>query len=158
MEEYERSHFEGKDGRRYDLLIFNRDPVTFGVRVYHREQFVGRVGGVVHPDGRMLLGDVVIKEAIVPPPPHLLAWAWRREVPAKPVNHRGNGLGSHLLLRLLREARARGVREVYGNVTPGDLRATPGLLDWYARHGFLVDHGSRSDLLGSLVIRRPLEP
>lgn len=48
------------------------------------------------------------------------------------------GIGRLMMRRLLAEARAAGLREVWGSVTRDDIDRAPHLLDWYRRLGFMV--------------------
>lgn len=51
---------------------------------------------------------------------------------------RGRGIGTALLTRLLQEADAAGLREIWGNVTQNDIDETPHLLAIYEKHSFSV--------------------
>ncbi len=65
-----------------------------------------------------------------------LPWFIRQWLPTRRLRRRG--IGSALLRRVLREADADGVREVWGCVTQKDLTESPFLLRWYERHGFAI--------------------
>lgn len=51
---------------------------------------------------------------------------------------RNKGIGSLLLRRVLAEADAMGIEEVWGSVTEDDIAQSPFLLAWYERRGFTV--------------------
>lgn len=73
---------------------------------------------------------------------------------------RGRGIGTRLLVRFLDYCQSNGVVEVYGSIVQDGLDETPGLLNWYRRHGFEV-HPPDSRCLGnavSMVVWRNADP
>lgn len=90
-------------------------------------------------DARQLqLRDIRVENRCMRAWPYLNGLLHAIGLSRKPVDFRGEGLGSRLLERVVVEARARGMHEVCGYVTTSDLEVTPGLLDWYRRHGFEI--------------------
>lgn len=86
----------------------------------------------------LLLTDIRVDEEVPrkwPVLPGLLGLLAGTRRPWRP---RGLGIGRQLLTRLLQEADARGMREIWGSVMQADIDAWPDLLAWYQRHGFLV--------------------
>lgn len=65
--------------------------------------------------------------------PWLFAWVLGKRA-SLPL--RGKGVGKELLTKLLERADAERIEEVWGSVTPDDLRKTPYLLDFYRDAGF----------------------
>jgi GNAT superfamily N-acetyltransferase len=51
---------------------------------------------------------------------------------------RGRGIGSELLRRVFEKAAELAMHEIWGGVTAKDIGATPFLLAWYERNGFIV--------------------
>jgi len=87
---------------------------------------------------RWKLCDLKVEEGIQlswPLPFRVLAWLGLSRRQRK---LRGQGIGTRLLERVLAEADAAGVDELWGAVVPVDLERWPGLLAWYERHGFTV--------------------
>jgi ribosomal protein S18 acetylase RimI-like enzyme len=77
-------------------------------------------------------------------------------------NHlRGKGIGRELLARLLQEADAAGIEEIWGSVMPADIDGTPYLLAWYQRCGFVATEPDGECVRGAakkIVRRRPISP
>lgn len=53
--------------------------------------------------------------------------------------HRGNGLGTILLDRIVLLAGTSGVAKIWGGIVQKDMDESPFLLEWYQRHGFSVE-------------------
>lgn len=112
---------------------------------------VGHAWCTVGDDGRMALADLKLETV------HL-----RRPVAHSPLillgvtcrtrDFRGQGVGRMLMQRVLSEARAMGIREVWGSVTQEDIDGTPYLLEWYRRLGFTV-MAPDGECIGSAVKR-----
>lgn len=72
------------------------------------------------------------------PPPFPLDWlpCFRRLAPKQ--NFQRRGIGTALLRETLARAKAKGFREVFGDIAAIDLAAFPGLPRWYEGFGFEV--------------------
>ena len=92
---------------------------------------IGRLTGLLDTEAAHLQ-DVVVEDSIP-----IKRGLWDRLAGrTRSRSFRGHGIGSNLLTEFLSICRSRGVSQVIGAVVQHDLNATPGLLDWYARHGF----------------------
>ena len=90
-------------------------------------------------DGKVMrLNDIHVDDDVVLPPKTFLHALWRILSKPKPLEMRGQGLGTAMLQQVIEEARARGAERIVGFVTPEDRRNNPGLLAWYAKHDFVT--------------------
>jgi len=102
---------------------------------------IGRLTGLLD-SGAAHLQDVVVEDSMA-----VKRGLWDRlSGRTRSRSFRGNGIGSRLLTEFLAICQSRGVAQVTGAVVQYDLDATPGLLDWYARHGFQARAPSESPL------------
>lgn len=92
---------------------------------------IGRLTGLLDSDAAHLQ-DVVVEDSL-PIKRGLVDRLSRR---TRTRSFRGHGIGSSLLNEFLSVCRCRGVTQAIGAVVQHDLDASPGLLDWYARHDF----------------------
>jgi GNAT superfamily N-acetyltransferase len=88
--------------------------------------------------GRLNIQDLHVYDSLRPPwsitdPIRVLL-----RLPRPAVNFRGNGIGTVLITRIIEEARKEQIQEIWGSVKQDDVNATPGLLDWYQRRGFMI--------------------
>lgn len=51
-------------------------------------------------------------------------------------NYRHRGVGTKLLNLLIEHAKEKNMQRIYGSVMKHDIAKTPGLAEWYERHGF----------------------
>lgn len=110
-------------------------------------------------DGRVMrLNDIHVKDDVTLPPRNLIHAFWRVIVQPRPLDLRKQGLGTAMLRRVISEANARGAERIVGSVTPDDRKDNPGLLAWYAKHGFVVTEQSVDASGGWLEISLPLYP
>ena len=84
-------------------------------------------------DRRLRIGDIGVDDGLG----HTECCPGDAVVPPGP-SFRGKGIGNLILERLLTEAAALGVVEVWGVVVQDDLDRAPFLLRWYERHGFTI--------------------
>lgn len=90
-------------------------------------------------DGKVMrLNDILVDDDVVLPPRTLLHALWRILSKPKPLEMRGQGLGTAMLQQVVEETHARGAERIVGLVTPEDRRNNPELLAWYAKHGFVA--------------------
>ncbi len=87
---------------------------------------------------RLLLSEFWVEDELQVPWPVCDGLRLLLGIPRRKMNFRNQGVGRRLLERLLAEAKRAGVKEIWGSVTQEDIGKTPGLLEWYARHGFAV--------------------
>jgi GNAT superfamily N-acetyltransferase len=77
------------------------------------------------------------------------------------LNLRGQGIGSRILDRVIAEAEALGVEEIYGSIVQDDIAHSPTLLQWYERHGFTVsdaDHDCIRHAVKKISRKMPVSP
>jgi len=84
-------------------------------------------------EGRLLLGHIQVYNKVPCPVPFPLSVFLDST-----LDMRGLGLGSQLLRAVIAQAKERGIKEIWGNVTEDAPQPPPGLLSWYSRHGFHV--------------------
>lgn len=142
----------GKDGRRYNLIISERDSM-FLIQLYDRQTLVGEARCIQESSETFCIGDIAIANAVVITPANDPANLYttklhntklystslrrnRRVYRTRPINYRSRGLGSALLQCLIDHARAKGAQYLYGDVFRQDVENTPNLLQWYQKHGF----------------------
>ena len=102
---------------------------------------IGRLTGLLDSSAAHLQ-DVVVEDSM----PIKRGLSDRLVGRTRARSFRGQGIGSKLLTEFLTICRSRGVTQVIGAVVQRDIDATPGLLDWYARHGFQKRAPSESPL------------
>lgn len=125
-----------KQGCQYQLKSNYDERGFLLVKLKRRNDEIGRVQCVLHSSGEMLIGDLIISDAVVHTSTSVGHWLWRKLFKLKPVNYRGKGLGTQLLEFALDFARHKGMKSVYGSLTQKDIAATPNLVSWYMKHGF----------------------
>lgn len=114
-----------------------REDDDLDVEAYLQERRVGHAWCVLE-GRRLLIADIRVDDR------HLVRWPFchnllrRLGVPCRWVSFRGRGIGGRMLKRLLLEAEAIGVEEVWGSVVQSDIDRSPFLIQWYVRHGFAV--------------------
>ena len=154
--------------------VLRRIPLTTSSGdVYHVEFEAGSslwMFNLMAPNGRRVgylwanqtgetirLSDIRIDSAVH----YSMPW-WRRLLmrlgvtPEPRRDFRGLGLGSALLDCFVAQARAAGLRRIYGGIVENDLKSWPDLPAWYARHGFEVrpKRSEDTDCIGKLFIHR----
>lgn len=87
---------------------------------------------------RMEIDDLKVDNEHSIPWPVLHRFLIRLGFKARRRSFRTKGIGSLLLKRVLGEAEAMEIEEVWGSVTEDDAKKTRFLLAWYERHGFSV--------------------
>ena len=85
-----------------------------------------------------MIGDIIIHSDVIHAPEHLEAVLLRLLVKPKPMNYRPRGLGTYLLQFAIKKARQRGIKRIYGSLTPEDINNNPNLVKWYKKHGFEI--------------------
>jgi len=131
-----------------NYTFFDKDD-DFDVEALIGGQRVGSAQGLRDGD-RVHLADIRIDD-----PPRrrvgLIASLFGAKAP-RPL--RRQGIGTELLKRFLGEADARGVREIWGEVTKHD--ASDWLLNWYRKHGFVVEDPDKNCMENTAkkVVRR----
>ncbi len=99
---------------------------------------VGRINWLIK-DGVLEIADLVIFELF-----DIKRW-WVRVFPFlynPPINYKGRGLGSAMLNFIIESAQAMGMSEIRGRITGDDLKETPHLVEFYRKHGFIVNDSS----------------
>ncbi len=143
-----------KDGRAYQLSILETDSHIF-LKLHYHHLLVGEAKCVWESPQTLLLGDIAIANAVIPPP-HDEFSALISTLPGgqpKPVNYRRRGLGSALLRCLIAHAHARQAQHLYGNVFEQDVQNNSKLLQWYQKHGFEIreiPEGDREDIVAHI--------
>lgn len=143
-----------KDGRTYQLSVLETDSHIF-LKLHHHQLLVGEAKCLWESPQVLLLGDIAIANAVIPPPLDEVS-ALISTLPGgqpKPINYRRRGLGSALLRCLINHARARNAQHLYGNVFEQDIQNNPKLLQWYQANGFEireVPEGDREDIVAHI--------
>lgn len=99
---------------------------------------VGKLTALMQQESVVLLSDVVVENDVVTlriPFRRLFTKRWPR---IGMTSFRGHGIGTSMVEHFLDWCRTNGKNEAYGTVVQKDLDETPGLLDWYQRHGFEI--------------------
>lgn len=108
------------------------------ITAYYGGIRVGAVSSSDNGDGTILLGDIEVKEKVV----IRNRWVDRCIRRLRPgwglIMPRRSKIGTELLTRFIAACDGRGIREIYGNVTPDADREQPFLRDWYGRFGFVI--------------------
>ena len=123
------------EGRSYDLSI-SQEGVLLLIQVCDRQILIGEAKCARESPDTLLLRDIAIANEVILPPAHPQATPRPRRSRPRPINYRQKGIGSALLSFLINQARADGVKHLYGKVMQQDLENNPKLLQWYQNHGF----------------------
>ncbi len=110
---------------------------------------MGRALSTLEEGGRLVIGDLCVKEEIVIKPRGFLR-------PPSIATARGLGIGKRLLREVISQAHAMGAREIVGIVVDLDLEPRPFLRAWYEREGFEVlepEPSDRSEIKARIVMR-----
>ncbi|MGB8690169.1 MAG: GNAT family N-acetyltransferase [Microcoleus sp.] len=126
-----------REGREYRMKVYEDEDQYF-IKLLYRNSEVGIIHCVLNPPGKLMIGDIIIRNDIIHTPPHLLAVLWRLLVKPKPIDYRRIGLGTHLLQFAIARARQRGFKRIYGSLTQEDINNNPNLVKWYKKHGFQI--------------------
>jgi hypothetical protein len=145
-----------RSGRRYRFSLVEADPLRL-IQLYHQHTLVGEVKCICHSPTDLELKDIAIANEVSPTLggwlQHLIKVSgWQPQ----PINYRRQGLGSALLSHLIDYARSQGFQSLWGEVFRPDVENTPGLLQWYQKHGFEVrptTHEEKPDLIALLHMR-----
>ncbi|MFB8793122.1 MAG: GNAT family N-acetyltransferase [Microcoleus sp.] len=127
-----------REGREYRMKVAGDEDKYFIIKLLYRNSEVGRLQCVLNPPGKLMIGDIIIRNDIIHTPPHLWARLWGRLVKPKPIDYRQRGLGTHLLQFAIAKARQRGFKRIYGSLTQEDINNNPNLVKWYKKHGFQI--------------------
>ena len=98
---------------------------------------------------RLLLSDIKVDDAVPMPWPVLDEVRILLQIDCPTRSFRRLGIGTLLLTRLIAEAKERGIKEIWGSVTPSDIIASPHLLQWYRKFGFSVENPDGECLAGA---------
>ncbi|MEP0880611.1 GNAT family N-acetyltransferase [Trichocoleus sp. ST-U3] len=131
-----------KQGRQYQMKgDYDYESGLLVVKLQYQNNEVGRLQCVVDPPGEMKISDLIISndDDVVEIP------RWRKVFKLKPRNYRNKGLGTYLLKFALDFARQKGMRRIYGCLTHKDIATTPGLINWYKKHGFELEPPAPKD-------------
>ena len=115
----------------------DKDELFWDVEAFWRHTRVGYCWCEQRGD-RLYISDLKVESE------HLTHWPFLCHLPVisrfacSKIDFRHRGIGSRLINRIISEAAAAGVREVWGSVTQSDIDQTPFLLQWYERMGFVV--------------------
>ena len=125
-------------GYSYQLHLLEYGSSWFA-KVFDGNTSVGRISCLNQGD-TLFLGDLYVLEAATRP---IRGLAWVKvwfgfDMRGRTENYRNRGLGSALLTFAINRARAGGYRRVIGKLAAIDLKAMPGLPDWYRHRGFHV--------------------
>lgn len=126
-----------RKGRTFTLAASVDEETAYYLKLSHGGWRVGYA--YCSFDGKVMrLNDIVVRDDVVLPPTNFLHALWRILFKPRPLQLRGQGLGTAMLRQVVEEAHARGAERIVGLVTPEDRRNNPGLLAWYAKHGFVA--------------------
>ncbi|MBD1896201.1 GNAT family N-acetyltransferase [Coleofasciculus sp. FACHB-129] len=132
-----------KQGRQYQMKgDYDNESGLLVVKLQYQNQEVGRLQCLLeYPPGEMKIGDLIISDDddVVEIP------RWRKVFKLKPRNYRNKGLGTYLLKFALDFARQKGMTHIYGCLTHKDIATTPGLINWYKKHGFELESPAPKD-------------
>jgi ribosomal protein S18 acetylase RimI-like enzyme len=125
-----------RSGRSYTMAVDKEDP--FGNRWW-----------VLPADGKRRRGQVIASGYVdaVRGSDDKPATLTLGDIHIADMRDRHKSLGTAMLQTLFEVARREGIRYMHGFVTPDDQQATPGLVAWYRREGFLVQEDGRSILI-----------
>jgi len=146
-----------KDHIRIDVDIYEED---WQFTVWQKRMFIGHAN--CHFEHQSLcICFIEISDAATKLWPLADGVRVRLGIAERKVNCRGKDFGSQLLKRILLEADARNVREVWGEIVQGHLDVNPDLLRWYERNGFAAappDETCMPEAVWKIVRRHPLNP
>lgn len=128
-----------KKGRRYTCSIIEGDPLLL-FQLHHNQLLVGEAKCLRASPTSLLLKDIAIANEAIPNPSH--SWlrllqkvlGWR----PRPINYRGQGLGSALIHHVIQYARKEQFQSLQGELFRADLQNNAKLLQWYQKHGFEI--------------------
>lgn len=125
------------------MHLLNGKPVDFResglfISAHYEGIQVGRVKSHDKGDGTVLLGDIEVEDRVEIRDGRLARFIRRFRPDWGVVSPKGNKVGTELLRRFVDACEHRGVREIYGNVTPEADRTQPFLRGWYEKFGFEV--------------------
>ncbi len=87
---------------------------------------------------RLKIDDLVVDDHFQIPPRTFESFYSLLGIPRKVISFRRRGIGSDMLDRLIVEASALGVEEVWGSVVEKDVNRSASLLRWYEHRGFTI--------------------
>jgi len=143
-----RKFITDNSGLRYYLELVEDSEDLFWVNLWRKDEWVGHIKYQTDHINIIIAGDVYIRDdsdplnrrSIFSDYASLPAWIKKNvkvtEVNKHFKNYRHQGLGTKLLTLLIEHAREKNVQRIYGNVMKDDIGKTPGLIEWYERHGF----------------------
>ncbi len=118
-------------------IEFSPDCWSFEAR--WRNLSVGRAR-CVQEGASLLIGDLQVYDACHIPWPLANGILVMIGLHRRTRGFRRLGVGTALLNRIISEGAKAGISRLWGNITPGDIGATPRLLDWYHAKGFEVSY------------------
>jgi GNAT superfamily N-acetyltransferase len=124
--------------REYRLQVNGDEDSYFIAKLLYRNSEVGRLHCVLYPPDKLMIGDLIIHSDVIHAPEHLGAALLRLLVEPKPIDYRRMGLGTHLLQFVIKKARQRGIKRIYGSLAQEDINNNPNLVRWYKKHGFEI--------------------
>ena len=111
--------------------------------VWRNKVLAGDAEYLIEDDNRALITMIEVSDnALVGH--KWLCFGERRE------SFRGHDIGKRILREVIREAKAKGVREIYGKIIASNLNACPFLLDWYEGEGFEIFGPDHNDIFPHL--------
>lgn len=149
-----------REGRGYDAFV-SKEGVLLLIKLYDRHSLIGEARCVQESPDTLLLADISIANNVILTPANRVIALLEKIVgyQPKPINYRGQGIGSALLQLLLNQARTPGIRILYGNVFRQDLENNPKLLQWYKNQGLEIEQpaSEKSDDIVAQVTYKFLE-
>jgi GNAT superfamily N-acetyltransferase len=127
-----------KQNNVYGISIVAQDHDFFHADILTENALVGQIRWMVSEPHILELADLVIFEQAI-----VFRRGCLRYIPflSQPQpNFRHLGLGTAMLEYVIAQAKALGMKGIYGEVTHDDAMKTPYLIEWYQRHGFTVGH------------------
>ena len=137
-------------GLRYHLQVIEDADDLFWIELWRKGEWVGGAKYQIDPSNIIIASDIYIRDDSDPRGnrPVIrdysnLSPKFRKSIivttprSKKDIkNYRHRELGTRLLNLLIEHAKYRNVRRIYGSIMKDDIAGTPGLIEWYERHGF----------------------
>ena len=141
-----RKFLTDNSGLRYYLEVVEDSDDSFYIELRRKGDWVGYANYQRYPmNTETTEVNIYIRDDSDPPRrnldySNLTAWLKKSVTTKEPKkdnkNYRHQGLGTKLLSLLIEHAQEKKVQRIYGSVMQDDIAKTPGLVEWYERHGF----------------------
>lgn len=109
----------------------------WNVRAVWHDACVGYARCILHGN-RLCLSDIRVECAHQVRHPFVYRLLYFLRLP-RTLNFRGRHVGSRIMKRIIEDAEAAGVSEIWGSISHFDIEKTPHLLQWYSRLRFSIE-------------------